>query len=64
MGRLIEMECAAGLAAEKEDWFVFSFLSFGGLWPLPAAGAPPKGRRQKKRQIKLTQPTIQFHQLC
>ena len=47
----------------EEDWFVFSFLEFGGLWPLPAAGAPPKEREQKKRQIKLTRPSIQSHQI-
>ena len=40
------------------EWndFALVVLAFGGLWPLPAAGAPPKGRRQKKRQIKLTRP--------
>ena len=48
-------------AAWKEDWFVFSFLAFGWLWPLPAAGAPPKGRKQKKRQIKLTRPFSFLH---
>ena len=48
-------------AAMEEDWFVFSFLAFGGLWPLPAAGAPPKGRKQKKRQIKLTRPLSFLH---
>ena len=33
-----------------EGWFGFSF--FGGLWPLPAAGAPPK-----EKQAKTSKPT-------
>ena len=31
--------------------------SFGGLWPLPAAGAPPKGSKQQQ------QPTIPIQQM-
>ena len=33
------------------EWNWFCFLFFGGLWPLPAAGAPPKEREQSKNQL-------------
>ena len=53
MGRLIEEKRVDGLCGPKEmnEWndFALVVLAFGGLWPPPAAGHPPKEREQQHK---------------
>ena len=39
------------LPKRMNEWndFALVVLAFGGLWPLPAAGAPPKEREQQHK---------------